>query len=106
MPFAVVQDVPASWEQYAARGAALRESLPEGLQFHLAGPTDEGYRTIEVWATREAWERSRDVGKQPEAEPAWAVPVFRELSVLSAIAATPFPDGVSDAHDSEAWAHG
>ena len=33
--------------------------VPSGLLLHVAGPTDEGYRVIDVWATREDWERFR-----------------------------------------------
>lgn len=104
MTYAVVQDVPASWEQYEPFGAALRERLPEGLIFHLAGPTDEGYRTIEVWETREAWERFRGpAGRSGRRQPEWAVPALRELRALSAIAGASLPAaGVAAPHEPEA----
>jgi hypothetical protein len=55
MSYAVVQDVPASWEHYAAYVAALEEAAPAGLIVHAAGPTDEGFRTIDVWESEAAW---------------------------------------------------
>jgi hypothetical protein len=54
--YAVVQDIPASWADYEAL-AGIAEPAPDGLVLHVAGPTDEGFRTIELWATREACER-------------------------------------------------
>jgi hypothetical protein len=32
----------------------LAESLPEGLIFHAAGPTEDGWRVVEVWESQEA----------------------------------------------------
>jgi hypothetical protein len=57
MPYAVVRDVPASWEHYPLFAAGIADPVPAELILHLAGPTDEGFRTIEVWETREAWQR-------------------------------------------------
>lgn len=91
MTYAVVQDVPASWEQYEELGDALRERVPEGLIFHVAGPTDEGYRTIEVWETREAWERFRGGAGPGRPRPTWAIPALRGLQARIAIAGAPLP---------------
>lgn len=55
MSYAVVQDIPASWEEYARWVATLEHELPPGLVVHAAGPTDEGVRTIEVWESEAAW---------------------------------------------------
>lgn len=57
---AVVQDVPASWDAYSERVEVIGAPLPEGLLVHVAGPTDEGFRMIEVWESQAAWERFRD----------------------------------------------
>jgi hypothetical protein len=54
MPYAVVEDVPASWERYAPI-AAMLEPVPAGLLLHVAGPTDEGFRIIEIWESEAAW---------------------------------------------------
>ena len=58
-PYAVVQDVPASWDTYQHVLAALEEP-PQGLLVHIAGPTEEGIRLIHVWESQFAWERFRD----------------------------------------------
>lgn len=60
MTYAVVRDVPASWDRYEPLGAALSSTVPDGLLLHVAGPTDEGFRTIDIWASREDYERFRD----------------------------------------------
>jgi hypothetical protein len=57
MPYGFVQDVAASWEDYTHVTAALLEPTPDGLLIHLAGPTDEGVRTIDIWESEEAWRR-------------------------------------------------
>ena len=79
MPYAIVQDVPASWEQYEPLAAEIREGVPDGLILHLAGPTDEGFRTIEVWETREAWQRFRERASR------WTRASIRELRAVSTV---------------------
>jgi hypothetical protein len=54
--YAVVEDVPASWADYEEL-AGIGDAVPDGLILHVAGPTDEGFRTIEIWESREAWSR-------------------------------------------------
>lgn len=54
MTYVVIEDVPASWERYDAVADAVRTATP-GLLWHLAGPTDEGFRIVEVWASEAAW---------------------------------------------------
>jgi hypothetical protein len=58
--YAVVQDVPASWHVYLEQIGPAGAPLPEGLLFHLAGPTDEGFRLIEVWESESAAARFHD----------------------------------------------
>ncbi len=45
-------------EQYdaAVEQLNLAESLPEGWIFHAAGPTEDGWRVVEVWESQEAAE--------------------------------------------------
>jgi hypothetical protein len=57
--YAFVQDIAASWEQYERVAVTLLDPLPEGLIVHVAGPTAEGVRVIDVWRSEEAWERFR-----------------------------------------------
>jgi hypothetical protein len=52
-----VQDVASSWDQYERVTAPLMDPAPAGLILHLAGPTDEGFRTIELWESEQAWQR-------------------------------------------------
>jgi hypothetical protein len=83
MTYAVVHDVPASWEHYEPLGAALANPVPGGLLLHVAGPTDEGFRVIDIWASREDWERFR--ARRPDDVAALAPTVCRELNVLATI---------------------
>jgi hypothetical protein len=85
VPYAVVQDVPASWEQYQELAAHLLARPPEGLLYHVAGPTDAGYRTIDVWETQAAWQRFREVAETTCRAALWAAPVQRELAVVAAV---------------------
>ena len=57
--FAVVYDIAASWQDYhRVREAGLENSVP-GLILHAAGPTQDGFRTIDVWASEDAWQAYR-----------------------------------------------
>ena len=85
MPYAVVQDVPASWEQYEELVTQLLARLPEGLLYHVAGPTDDGYRTIDVWENQAAWQRFREIAERTCRAGLWAAPVQRELAAVSAV---------------------
>lgn len=86
MPHAHVTDVPQSWESYERVSAALGTVPVDGLILHAAGRTDEGFRIIEVWETKEAWQRFRaglleDVlGEQP-GDAVAIEPAVRELDV-------------------------
>jgi len=81
--YAFVQDVAASWEQYERLAAALVDPAPVGLILHVAGPTDEGFRTIDVWESEEEWERFRAEHLAPAIAalggPSRPEPAFREL---------------------------
>jgi hypothetical protein len=83
MSYAFVQDVAATWEQYEPVAAALRGPVPNGLIIHVAGRTDEGYRVIEVWEDRAAWEQFRGERLAPPAAtadvPGSPQPTFRDL---------------------------
>jgi hypothetical protein len=57
MSYALVQDIPASWDTYLGIADALGASAPEGLVIHAAGPTEEGFRMIGIWDNRESWDR-------------------------------------------------
>ena len=57
MAYVIVEDVAASWEQYAHLASALSGPAPAGLIVHVAGPTDEGFRVVALWESEEAWRR-------------------------------------------------
>ena len=83
MAYAFVQDVAASWQQYELITAATVEPVPSGLILHVAGPTDEGFRIIDVWESEDAWHRFRTERLAPAIAalggPARAEPTFRDL---------------------------
>jgi len=70
MSYALVEDIPASWDRYCAIAQSIRER-PPGLLLHVAGPTDEGFRIIEVWESEAAWRafRGRFEGALDAADP-------------------------------------
>jgi hypothetical protein len=77
MSYVVVEDVAASWEQYARFAAALAGPAPAGLIVHAAGPTDEGFRIVGVWESEQAWRRfAEQVGSAAPA-PAQVVRALR-----------------------------
>ena len=83
MTYAYVQDIASSWDHYERVTTSLVESPPVGLIAHVAGPTDDGVRIIEIWDTEDAWERFRDERQaaaiaaiEPSARPE---PTFRAL---------------------------
>lgn len=57
--FAVVCDVAATWDDYRLVRRAVEAAPTPGLILHAAGPTDDGFRTIDVWASEDAWHRHR-----------------------------------------------
>ena len=81
--YAFVQDVSSTWEQYERITASLVEPAPIGLILHVAGPTDEGFRIINVWESEEAWQRFQTERVAPAIAalggPARPEPSFRDL---------------------------
>jgi hypothetical protein len=86
---AIVQDVAASWVEYERVARGLIDPAPAGLILHVAGPTDEGVRTIDVWETEEAWQRFRDERLAPSigalGGAALPEPSLRELRPLQLV---------------------
>jgi hypothetical protein len=83
MAYAFVEDIASSWEQYERVVAGLRDPPPPGLILHLAGPTDEGFRIIDIWETEEAFNRLRSERLEPAIAalggPSRREPTFRGL---------------------------
>jgi hypothetical protein len=113
MAYALVQDVAASWEQYERIAAAIIDPAPRGLILHVAGPTDEGFRTIDVWESAEAWERFRADRLEPAIAtlggPFRPQSTFRDLyparvvpgGGVAAVRETPRPDRSSKSDEKE-----
>jgi hypothetical protein len=87
--YALVQDVAASWQQYQPLIATLIEPAPAGLVLHVAGPTDEGIRIIDIWEDEQAWQRFERHRLRPAIatlrDPAVAQPRVRELRSLQLV---------------------
>lgn len=85
--YALVEDVPASWDAYLERVEALGGRVPDGLLVHVAGPTDEGFRMIEIWESKAARERFRDELRTGDlhrpVRPQDVHTIFREFTVQS-----------------------
>lgn len=85
MTYAVIRDIPASWERYAPFGEALADPVPAGLVLHVAGPTDEGFRLVDVWETRDDWERFRAREEALGGGPMHGGTTLRELEGVATI---------------------
>jgi heme-degrading monooxygenase HmoA len=56
IPFGVVQDMPGVTEsEYLMVERNLGPDRPPGLLAHVSGPTDEGWRIVNVWQSEEAY---------------------------------------------------
>jgi hypothetical protein len=86
--YAVVRDVAASWEQYACIAAAMSDPAPAGLILHLAGPTDEGFRTIDLWQSDQAWQTFRSSRLEPAAATAAPRSTLRDLRPANVVVGT------------------
>ena len=78
--YAVVHDVAASWHEYPRVALTPTGAPLPGLLVHAAGPTDDGFRTIDIWDSEEAWQDHRDRWLTP-LERLFAAPVAREFRV-------------------------
>jgi hypothetical protein len=91
--YAVVEDVPASWHDYERVSAAAVEPVPTGLILHVAGPTDEGIRVIEVWDGERAWKCFRAERLAPMlaalGNTTGQQPRFRDLHALHLVLGVP-----------------
>jgi len=86
MAVCLVIDIPGGQlEQYDAVMSKLEEGggrLGDGQTFHAAGPTDDGFTVIDVWNSREDFDRFMQ-GRLGEAIQAAGVPQpnIREIPV-------------------------
>ncbi len=59
MAIAVLFEADGTWEQYEKALGKLDEAgwgTPEGRLYHVAGPTDNGFRVVDVWDSSETLE--------------------------------------------------
>ncbi len=81
MTYVRVTDLPATWADYEPpRG--LLAAAAQGLIIFVAGPTEEGIRTVELWSTRDAWVRARAGAATQDMSP-----TVRELNAPFAVGA-------------------
>jgi quinol monooxygenase YgiN len=87
MALAMLAEIPGlSRQQYESVVKAVNDAgTPDGALFHAGGPTERGYRVVEVWQTREAAEAfygseiyrqavaAADVPTEPEIVMTWTV---------------------------------
>jgi hypothetical protein len=90
VPYAVVQDVSATWDDYRQVTAALLDPIPAGLILHVAGPTDEGFRIIGIWESEQAWRAFQADRIAPAIAalggPARPEPTFRDMQPAHIVA--------------------
>jgi hypothetical protein len=68
MAVVMVQDVDGGSQELYDRITEhlnAREDPPEGLIIHTAGPTESGWRVVDVWESAEALGRFRDQRLMP-----------------------------------------
>ncbi len=65
MTYAFIQDVPANEQHYREIRAELGEATPAGLVAHVVVQRDGGLRYVDVWESRDAWERFREQRLHP-----------------------------------------
>ena len=88
--YAYVQDVAADWHTYETVSSVLGDSAPDGMIARVAGPTERGFRVIEIWESEQAWEVFRDGRLRPAlrtiaGDASDQSPMFLGLSVQHAI---------------------
>jgi hypothetical protein len=57
MSYGVLIDIPASAEFYAAAHAEFSKYPTEALILHVAWPAENGHQVVEVWQSKEDYER-------------------------------------------------
>jgi hypothetical protein len=93
MPYGFVQDIPLPTEAYLAMHAEIGRRAAgrvEGLLFHVARATGRGFQIIEVWESKEQFQRYDAEIVQPvvaqmsggQAPPAVATEEFEPLGLI------------------------
>ena len=72
MPYALQFDVPADEQFYRRVKAEIGDEQPKGFVAHLVVKRDGGLRHIEVWDSKEDWERFREERADPALDKVFA----------------------------------
>ncbi len=88
--YAYVQDVAEEWDTYRRVAEATGALPPDGIIIRVAGTTTAGFRIIEVWESRDAWELFRHGRLRPAmraigGDESSITPVFEGMSVRHAV---------------------
>jgi hypothetical protein len=65
MTYAFARTMDTSWDDYERIAEAIGDEKPEGMVIHLAAPRDGGVTMLDVWESREAYERFRESRLMP-----------------------------------------
>jgi hypothetical protein len=65
MTLAFSYEVPASEQMYRQVKQAIGDEQPEGLVVHLVVRAEQGLRHIEVWDSKEEWDRFHEERVEP-----------------------------------------
>ena len=68
MAWGFIMELPMTQQEYDALDAAVGPEDPEGLILHTGSLTGSGIRIIDVWESKEAYERF----EREQLMPAWA----------------------------------
>jgi hypothetical protein len=78
MPYACEYDVPADEQFYRRVQAEIGDEYPKGLVAHVVVKRDGALRHIDVWDSKDEWERFRAERVQPALERVFAAAGFAE----------------------------
>ena len=79
MTHACSYEVPASEQMYREVKQAIGDELPEGLVVHLVVQAESGLRHIEVWDSKEDWDRFHDERVEPAVHQVLAAAGFTQM---------------------------
>jgi hypothetical protein len=79
MSHAFTYDVPANEQMYRQVKQAIGDATPEGLVVHVVVQVDGGLRHIEVWDSKEAWDRFHDERVEPALHQVLTAAGFTEM---------------------------
>ena len=79
MTHAFSYEVPASEQMYREVKEAIGEEQPDGLVVHLVVRAEAGLRHIEVWDSKEDWDRFHDERVEPAVHQVLAAAGFTQM---------------------------